>query len=395
LRLFNRHTQTYVISSLAYLDIVNLPHYRNIELFSYLVGIEAFINSNNYLFLWSLYIPPSSNPSTALLNSIFQLLGTNSILGGDVNGHHPTWDNNNHLNHRGDIIYTSFSNFNLYSLNSGAATRVNRSPFANTAVDITITTNTLYWSLSWYPLEEPHGSDHFPLIIEHHAPSTLPSAVSNHDSTPPKLNYSKTDWSLFSSHLDSLINPFVFSDSPLDNYDNFVHILNTSANISIPTKRISAKYLTTSPIWWNSTCSEAVKQRSAAFKKYRTSGSSRDFLSYQNVCAKTKRCLKLAKKNSWENFCSTLNHSTPIQHVWTTAKKFKRWLTGPIPPTTRNGFQLFGTKLLPRTFPPYRNLAQLPFQPLATPIMVLNVHICFPHLLALKNSLQPFPPGPQ
>ncbi|KAL5239738.1 hypothetical protein ACI65C_007148 [Semiaphis heraclei] len=255
-----------------------------------LVGIEAFINSNYSLFLWSLYIPPSSNPSTALLNSIFQLIGTNSILGGDVNGHHPTWDNNNNLNHRGDSIYNTFSNLNLYCLNSGAATRVNRPPFANTAVDITITTNSLYWSLSWHPLEEPHGSDHFPLIIEHHAPSTLPRAVSNHVSTPPKLNYSKADWSLFSSHLDLLINSFVFSNSPLDNYDNFVHILNSAANIAIPTKRISSKYPTTSPIWWNSTCTEAIKQRSAAFKKYRTSGSSLGALSSSPLASLEVEC---------------------------------------------------------------------------------------------------------
>jgi len=244
-----------------------------------LVGIEAFINSNNSLFLWSLYIPPSSNPSTTLLNNIFQLIGTNSILGGDVNGHHPTWDNNNSLNHRGDIIHTSFSNLNLYCLNTGAATRVNRPPFDNTAVDITITTNSLYWSLSWHPLEEPHGSDHFPLIIEHLDSSSLTQAFSDHGASPPRLNFSKADWSLFSSHLDSLINSFVFSNFPLVNYDNFVHILNTAANIAILTKRISSKYPTTSPFWWNSACSEAIKQRSAAFKKYIISGSLRDFLS--------------------------------------------------------------------------------------------------------------------
>jgi hypothetical protein len=154
-----------------------------------LVGIETFINSSNSLFLWSLYIALSSNPSTALLNCIFWLIGINSILGDDVNGHHLTWNNNNNLNHRGDSIYTSFSYLNLYSLNSGASTRVNHPVFANTAVEITIITNTLYWSLSWYPHEEPHGSDHFPLIIEHHAPSTLARAISNHSTATPKFNY--------------------------------------------------------------------------------------------------------------------------------------------------------------------------------------------------------------
>ena len=319
-----------------------------------LVGIEAFTNSNNSLFLWSLYIPPSSNPPTALLNSIFQLIGTNSILGGDVNGHHPTWDNNNNINHRGDSIYSSLSNLNLCSLNTGVATRVNRPPFANTAVDITITTNTLFWSLSWHPLEEPHGSDHFPLIIEHHTPSTLPRTVSNNATAPPNLNYSKADWPLFSSHLDSLIDLSVFSNSPLVNYDKFVHLLNTAAKISIPIKRTSSKYPTTSPIWWNSACSEAVKQRSAAFKKYRTSGSPCDFLSYQNICAKTTRSFKLAKKKSWHNFCSTLNYSTSIQYLWTTAKKYKKCVNRINPSHNEEWFPTFCDKVAP-PYVPSRN----------------------------------------
>jgi exonuclease III len=158
-----------------------------------LVGIEAFINSNRSLILWSLYIPPSSNPSMSLLNYIFQLIGPNSILGGDVNGHHPLWDNNNCHNHRGDCIHASLSNLNLCCLNSGAPTRVNRPPFSNTAVDITLSTNALFWSLSWFPLDDPHGSDHFPIIIEHHASSSPPLAASNQVPTLPKMNYSKAD----------------------------------------------------------------------------------------------------------------------------------------------------------------------------------------------------------
>lgn len=86
------------------------------------VQIEAFINSEHFLKLWSLYIPPSSNPFAALLNNLFQFIGQNSILGGDVNGYDPTWNIINSLNHRGDIVFFSFNNFNLCCLSSGALT---------------------------------------------------------------------------------------------------------------------------------------------------------------------------------------------------------------------------------------------------------------------------------
>lgn len=39
-----------------------------------LVGIEDFINHNNPLKLWSLYIPPSSNPLDSLIEIIFSCL---------------------------------------------------------------------------------------------------------------------------------------------------------------------------------------------------------------------------------------------------------------------------------------------------------------------------------
>jgi exonuclease III len=266
-----------------------------------LVDIEAFSNTKNSLKLWSLYIPPSSNLPIRLLNEIFQLIDPMSILGGDLNGHHPSWDNNNNLNHRGDIIFSALNNFNLCCLNSGVPTRINRPPFSNTAVDLTVSVSALYWSLVCHPLDDPHGSDHFPVIIEHVTPS-FPTTSKDRDPSTPKFLYSKANWSHFSSHLDSVVNTFVFSSSPIDNYNNFISFLNTASRLAIPTKRISSRFPSTSPIWWSPASSDAIKNRFAAFKKYRSSGSMMDFFSYQNACSNTKRILKSEKKNSWSKF---------------------------------------------------------------------------------------------
>lgn len=90
-----------------------------------LVDIFAFINSNNPLKLWSLCIPPSSNPPSSLIDNIFQLVGNSSILGGNNNGHRPAWDKSNNQNHRGNIIpiHSSISNDGLSILNSSVPTR--------------------------------------------------------------------------------------------------------------------------------------------------------------------------------------------------------------------------------------------------------------------------------
>lgn len=75
------------------------------------------------------------------------------------------------------------------------------------------------WSLSQLPLDEPRGSDHFPVIIEHVTPSSISPTLKYQVKTLSKLMFFKTDWLLFTSYLDTLIKSFVFSDSPIDNYN--------------------------------------------------------------------------------------------------------------------------------------------------------------------------------
>jgi hypothetical protein len=67
-----------------------------------------------------------------LINNIFNLFTTNSIIGGDFNGHHLAWDSSHH-DHGGDIIHTAISNHNLSLINTGSPTCLNRAPYPDTA----------------------------------------------------------------------------------------------------------------------------------------------------------------------------------------------------------------------------------------------------------------------
>lgn len=52
-------------------------------------------------------------------------------------------------------------------------TRINRPHFPNTAVDISVSSNNLCRSLLCSVHGVPHGSDNFPLIVEHVAKFSL------------------------------------------------------------------------------------------------------------------------------------------------------------------------------------------------------------------------------
>jgi len=82
--------------------------YRSINL----VGIKVTINDRKFD-LWSIYIPPSSNPSSETFNNIFSLMNRSSLIGGDFNGHHPVWGSSN-TDFRGNLIYSTLSDVGLW-----------------------------------------------------------------------------------------------------------------------------------------------------------------------------------------------------------------------------------------------------------------------------------------
>jgi len=106
-------------------------------------------------------------------------------------------------------------------------------------------------------------------------------------------------------------------------YFTFTNIINISADSTIPKKRLNTNPYPPFPPWWNSDCSEAVKNRTLFFRIFHRSGSMIDFINYRNACAQTTRLLKNEKRKKWKKFCSNLNPSFPIHHLWSTAKRYK------------------------------------------------------------------------
>jgi len=102
-----------------------LDYQKNLEnLDINVVGVEIF--SVFPLQIWFLYIPPQSNITSNITDTIFNLVRTsNAIIVGDFNGHHSAWGSAQG-NYRGNLIYSCLSAFNLCLLNNGSHTRINR-----------------------------------------------------------------------------------------------------------------------------------------------------------------------------------------------------------------------------------------------------------------------------
>ena len=321
-----------------------------------LLGVEIVSSdSQPPLGLWSCYIPSSSNIPTQLFQNICSMISMNSLLCGDFNSFHPAWGSNS-MSHRGNLLYNTFNSFGLCLLNDGSPTHVGRPNSADSALDLSFCSSDIFWNLSWRTLSEPHGSDHIPIIIATNSSLTVNDRLSNQNastdsSIPYHYDFNKANWPSFTLHIQDAVSSSLFASNPIISYSALTNIINNAAISTIPIKKINLKTHPPSPPWWNAACSAAIKNRSSHFKAFRRSGCLTDLLKYRNVYAQTTRLLKTEKRKKWKSFCSNLNPSSSIQHLWSTARRFKNCLSPTKHPDNDDWFDAFCSKVAPSYVP--------------------------------------------
>ncbi|KAL4132407.1 hypothetical protein QTP88_009561 [Uroleucon formosanum] len=322
--------------------------------FSYPKGVEIISSdSQPPLGLWSCSIPNSSNIPTQLFQNICSMISKNSLLRGDFNSFHPAWGSNS-MSHRGNLLYNTFNSFGLCLLNDGSPTHVGRPNSADSALDLSICSSDIFWNLSWCTLSEPRGSDHISIIIATNCSLTAKDRQnpSTDSSIPYYYGFNKANWPSFTLHIQDAVSSSLDAPTSTISYSALTNIINNAAISTIPIKKKkNLKSHPPSSPWWNAACSAAIKNRSSHFKAFRRSGCLTDLLKYRNVCAQTTRLLKTEKRKKWKSFCSNLNPSSSIQHLWSTARRFKNCLNPTKHPENDDWFDAFCSKVAPSYVP--------------------------------------------
>ncbi|KAL5233225.1 hypothetical protein ACI65C_000635 [Semiaphis heraclei] len=174
------------------------------------IGIEITINDKTVDLC---YISPSSNPSPETYNNIFSLMNRSSLIGGDFYGHHPVWGSST-SDFRGNLIHSAILDYGLCVLNNGEATRINRPPYPDTMVDISISSPNISLSFSWSMLTDPFGSDHLPILINIPNRPSYSNSSHNNNNTSTRFNFYATDWNKFTYQVSSLLESFTLDSSP-------------------------------------------------------------------------------------------------------------------------------------------------------------------------------------
>jgi len=158
-----------------------------------------------------------------------------------------------------------------------------------------------FLDMQWKTLDDLCGSDHYPILISYGSIETS-SAI-------PSWKLRKADWPSFSNEASEQL---CFS-IPHMSLDEFSDKLLTIAKNNIPKSKFSVRKHNT--VWFNDTCKEAINKRKKALRKVKSSPTSKNIQQYQIIRGQTRRTIKTARRQSWQNFVSSINSRTSIKRV--------------------------------------------------------------------------------
>lgn len=110
----------------------------------------------------SVYIPPNRSINRRQLWSAISFLSSPVLILGDLNSHGIGWGES-YDDNRAGIIYDLCDDFNLTVLNTGEVTRIAKRG-RHSRLDLSLCSGSLSLDCTWKVIEDPHGSDHLPII---------------------------------------------------------------------------------------------------------------------------------------------------------------------------------------------------------------------------------------
>lgn len=122
--------------------------------------------------LCSLYIAPSYHLHYKELEHLIDQLPEPFLILGDFNAHNPLWGSHRR-DTRGGVIERVLMSTGVCILNNSEPTHYSSGTNTFTAIDLSLAHPLLHDYFAWHVINNPYGSDHFPIVLKTNAP--LPS----------------------------------------------------------------------------------------------------------------------------------------------------------------------------------------------------------------------------
>ena len=290
-------------------------------------GATIFADNNtSSIDLHNLYVPPirTGRNDERVNNFNIDLLpsGPNNIIVGDVNYHHPSWDDNcDEPDDGGTSIDDWTTHHNVQIINSGEATHLHQGTGNLSTPDIAIVSNNIAPFTDW-SVADDLGSDHKPIKIN------INFGINQQSRPRTRWSFKKAKWGLFKDMVErSLTDTPIIDDTVVAMTKDFNNIILEAARKNIP--RGARK----NPLpWWNDEVDRAVKARKDARKQAQTNEDLNEV--WIEAARNAREVTQKAKEDQWHKFVSTeLSDRTNPTKVWNIIKSMDGRAPKP-PPNT-------------------------------------------------------------
>lgn len=292
----------------------------------------------------AIYRPPRDDFDNNLWTTLFQKVEefnnfnrSSSIILGDFNCHHFSWNCNSKQDAIGTKLIESIEDSNFIILNNGCRTYLTGDLNSISAVDLSIVSADLVATSSWSVHNDTLLSDHFPIFLN----ITLNTSFSNSNTFSHKISTKNVDWLIFKNHLRSIDmrnNYNNLKDKTIqEKYDFVIDSVFDALAKAKPTykkkkkngknrrhnsNQFNKKMNNTAP-WWDENCNKLIQERKKYLDYFLKNPLIDNWILYKKINAKTKRELRKIKIQKFREFTETLSRDSSLDYVWKIVKKFK------------------------------------------------------------------------
>lgn len=240
----------------------------------------------------SIYAKPKHKLSKNFWDNLISQVGPTILLGGDLNLHDESWGCETTDPESNDFL-EAVGNQNLYILNDGSETLIQKPNNKRSAVDLTCCTPNISTRTFWETIKDGSGSNHYPILI------TIGNKNHNKKlliSPKQKWDTKKADWDLYHFTIKHLASTYNSTDNIVTDYDNFIDIINQAADVAIP--KFESKIINPhrSKLWWDPECQKAENDRKTAFLEYNKQKNYSNYIKCLNLSALTRNLFKKKEK---------------------------------------------------------------------------------------------------
>ena len=272
--------------------------------------------------IYNIYNPPRNNLN--LISEFSETQFSKTIVGGDFNGHSPSWGYKD-LNETGKEIESFCNSTNLCLLqdSSSPPTLFHRAHKTSSRPDLTMVSADLLLKIQTEVLAGIGSSDHFPIKIQ------IDQSQQKKYERRTRWNFKKARWDSYATASSELLSEVDFSSNDIDEITKNVNdAILKAAKKCIP-KGCRSRYKP----FWTENIEAAVKDREEKRKEYMKAPTIENKIAFNRTAAKAKLEINTAKRQKFRNACEDMDLTKEGNKAWSLLKNLsgEKKVTNPNP----------------------------------------------------------------